>query len=716
MFKSAWESLSGSIPKPSHQPLNQDGLVRLIQLVPDASTQSDDGFRLVLQHFELKNAPPFHVLSYTRGPSLCEKVVEEWENISQTLPAGGLLIGRLASALSNVLPAGCASVKVNGGTVSVHQTVMDFLVTAHQQGKYKLREQVDVKAESKDQDTYLWIDAICIDQSDDEERGKQVTQLGDLYEAANKTIVWLSNSKPTDEVDWVLSAFAPKCLEVLDSNTFNSIWDPSQSLIEGLPEGDVNRWHDAILPFCTFIAKHQYFWEGWIQEIILSYDVEVQCEKKSWSWTALEQFLVKSAIGANSFLKAIPEPRIKMTQQWHKIIFQMEQIASIRDWLFEKTPEERHTELTQEFGPLQEQEVTYCQLLRLLRIFRGKRFEDKSDYLYGWLALTKLITPDGKVLMPADYSLTPKKLFEQLNKDLLQNMPTLDVLNDSEQSWMLLPRWMADYTTPPHTPLLYNRQRDRSKADFDATFVSEGRPRRPLEFDAQGLTVSGVLLDTIKHRGPQFPESMGDLDIEWMLEKCLEMEKHPLTGQSPQEALCFTLIADTLDLGEGPVSYARAFWAWWHVYFRCRREKRGIGSTEELEKVMARLAASSSTAERWIPSSFEPSDDYDMKEMNEPTVAKALTRVMQDLIGKTRTLWPTRAPYVSEQGYWGLGSHSVAPGDEIWLLEGGRTPYILRRRWGMGWRLVGETYVHGLMYGEGWTPERRKNMVWRRLE
>jgi hypothetical protein len=41
----------------------------------------------------------------------------------------------------------------------------------------------------------LWIDAICINQSDDEEKSLQVARMRDIYHAAEEVIVWLGKSE-----------------------------------------------------------------------------------------------------------------------------------------------------------------------------------------------------------------------------------------------------------------------------------------------------------------------------------------------------------------------------------------------------------------------------------------------------------------------------------------------------------------------------------------
>jgi hypothetical protein len=57
---------------------------------------------------------------------------------------------------------------------------------------------------------------------------------------------------------------------------------------------------------------------------------------------------------------------------------------------------------------------------------------------------------------------------------------------------------------------------------------------------------------------------------------------------------------------------------------------------------------------------------------------------------------------VTEDGYIGLVPDSAEVGDTVCLLYGGRTPYVLRKLGDDGdWRFIGESYIHGLMAGEG---------------
>ncbi|CZT19403.1 uncharacterized protein RCC_05253 [Ramularia collo-cygni] len=62
-----------------------------------------------------------------------------------------------------------------------------------------------------------------------------------------------------------------------------------------------------------------------------------------------------------------------------------------------------------------------------------------------------------------------------------------------------------------------------------------------------------------------------------------------------------------------------------------------------------------------------------------------------------------RVMFRTEEGRMGIGPSGVKPGDEIFVLGGGSAPFVLRRVDDadfLGYRLVGHAYVHGIMNGE----------------
>ncbi|RYC88455.1 hypothetical protein BFJ63_vAg8673 [Fusarium oxysporum f. sp. narcissi] len=58
-----------------------------------------------------------------------------------------------------------------------------------------------------------------------------------------------------------------------------------------------------------------------------------------------------------------------------------------------------------------------------------------------------------------------------------------------------------------------------------------------------------------------------------------------------------------------------------------------------------------------------------------------------------------RVLFVTDKGYLGLGPARTEVGDVVSLIAGTHIPFVLRKG-APGWILVGETYVHGVIYGE----------------
>lgn len=45
-----------------------------------------------------------------------------------------------------------------------------------------------------DRDRHLWVDAMCIDQHNNSEKGSQVQIMRDIYASASRTIIWLGDA------------------------------------------------------------------------------------------------------------------------------------------------------------------------------------------------------------------------------------------------------------------------------------------------------------------------------------------------------------------------------------------------------------------------------------------------------------------------------------------------------------------------------------------
>ncbi|KAL8923091.1 MAG: hypothetical protein Q9208_004775 [Pyrenodesmia sp. 3 TL-2023] len=204
-----------------YSPLSEEaGEIRLLTLLPD---QCDSPVRIALQIIQLTEETEFEALSYTWGsPSDPQEVIVEAKEPT-TLP----VTRNLFEALQHL----------------------------------RLRDRPRV----------FWIDAICVDQQNLEERSTQVLRMPDIYTQANRVVVWLGpesdNSilamKAIDDigskvkVDWANESF-----EITSDNGS----DPtSRALVDDLrPRSEI--W----LAFRALLSR-PYFRRLWIvQEIYLA--------------------------------------------------------------------------------------------------------------------------------------------------------------------------------------------------------------------------------------------------------------------------------------------------------------------------------------------------------------------------------------------------------------------------------------------------------------
>jgi hypothetical protein len=68
---------------------------------------------------------------------------------------------------------------------------------------------------------------------------------------------------------------------------------------------------------------------------------------------------------------------------------------------------------------------------------------------------------------------------------------------------------------------------------------------------------------------------------------------------------------------------------------------------------------------------------------------------------KIRDATMQRLLFFTGKGYMGIAPFTARVGDKVCLLEGAQFPIILRPN-GDSWVVVGESYIHGIMDGEGW--------------
>ena len=79
---------------------------------------------------------------------------------------------------------------------------------------------------------------------------------------------------------------------------------------------------------------------------------------------------------------------------------------------------------------------------------------------------------------------------------------------------------------------------------------------------------------------------------------------------------------------------------------------------------------------------------------------KTITKTYEEYLHRIHHACMHRALFVTSRGYIGLAPWNAQVGDIIAILDGGKTPFLLRAASSSMHILVGESYVHGIMGGE----------------
>ncbi|KIN08959.1 hypothetical protein OIDMADRAFT_16795 [Oidiodendron maius Zn] len=69
-------------------------------------------------------------------------------------------------------------------------------------------------------------------------------------------------------------------------------------------------------------------------------------------------------------------------------------------------------------------------------------------------------------------------------------------------------------------------------------------------------------------------------------------------------------------------------------------------------------------------------------------------------IAATKNISNDRRLVLTRNGYLALAAISAGVGDQVWILCGPSTPFVLRPLSNGRYMLMGEAYVHGIMHGE----------------
>ena len=600
-----------------HDTLNSPDLIRLIELLPG---DWEDDLRCNIHIVSLDSPPTYDALSYS------------WGHESQDDPS---LPSDVLSSFSRAFESGKRFLRCNGQILLISSNLYNAL--------RRLRDK-SVK--------YLWVDRVCIDQSNLLERTQQVRLMGKIYSKARLVVIWLgeedSHTVPAfalvERMSKLATVSAVRSLHTNASDIFNP--DALQAL--GLPSFPSADWESMHRLF-----ERRWFQRSWvIQEVALADKAVVLCGCRIFNWDdvgSTGQYLVSSG-----FFRAMQDAYGRQGRPTLASTIQNSRARVKLD--------------------------VNCSLALLLSSMRRFQATDPRDKIYSLLSLVrdeKDPEPHDKVnndVIRPDYSLSVDTIFRQVTKSLLKHESSLTLLSTVEDASLRvtlnLPSWVPDYAVwqevtilgMPDNPHKYYAGGDEPPILYDSD----------LDTNHDILSLAGYEMDSVIEIGMFDGNKVIEPQVLMSWFQLLATLPEIYCNGEPRDDVIWRNFIGNVGGATNPAhtDYAKHFLAFLHHLFK---------DEKDLRNAIDILNAGTSTHD-WQQTGGD-GDPY---------------------LYATSFVYITglRRLFVTRKGYVGLGAKSLQIGDKVFVFPGGLVPFVLRGPVEGYYRLVGEAYVHGIMRGE----------------
>lgn len=509
----------------------------------------------------------------------------------------------------------------------------------------------------------LWIDSLCINQTDNDEKMHQVQQMAEIYTSAAIVLAWLGPKTIDSDLAIIkLDELSCRNMELAyqaasSRNQTKERLDGLAKLVDTLKAGTDSSCDIPIPSIVNFFTR-DYWDRVWIQqELSLARDIVFVCGDTDIDKRHLTQGLQICSIYASL------RPRSTHTGPQHWDLLEIQRV--LPELLI-------HNFKADQRWPLNE-------LLLGLKSGRGMRLmaSDSRDYIYGFLGLA---TNESTFGISPDYSKSCAELYRELVQKMLQN-GKLEVLrygggDRSESTMPELPSWVVDWSIKQKGPIVKTSAwlTKNIKVDYSAGGAYNGSCKFP---SAKILTLSGIIVGKVQQLGPH-----------WGYQQNLnEITRLKCGG--------FFEDLNTLCQSAGNMEYALQ--ALWRVPVADREIFRHDGipkfqrATEYSLEGFNLLTGHGGRLETLEPKKLEKAYAY-MREMNDTCGQRTTFLTDNHLVGLAD----------SKNGKLGqTGSKDIKVGDIVCIFHGASTPFILHEEPGGDiYTLVGEAFLHGVMDGE----------------
>lgn len=558
----------------------------------------------------------------------------------------------------------------NGSSLAITSSLHEALIAIR-----------SVPSIDEETDSYtVWADGICINQEDIPERSYQVQLMRYIYSDAFRTILWIGPERDN----------SPQAILICDG-----LHKASERQNETDVAVDVHRLEeDPFLPpvyhedwsgFCALFQR-PWFTRAWVvQEVAVSRNAYLCCGGDRISWERVE--IAIAYFISSGLLHAVPTSSVAFP-----LIMQLAR----QDYCRKKSKS----------------------LLDVLSTYRHFHATDPRDKIFAFLGLADPDELDSLQVFP-DYSLEVKDLYKRVAIKILKKERFLEILAcprvTPEPAIGSIPSWVTDWASGDQSiPLTSLERAVRDEGwpeDFSPYDAAKGTTA-DAQFTCEGnnLIINGIIFDEVKRVSDLLlrPQPMtGNKNADWiegsresqMLLSSIEDlaqigSSRPYPGGGFREDACI----QTLSGAFLPLHILRPIWKassggifgtgcrllrWTRLH-----EKRWVWNI--LSHCLQAFGQISAGMKAVIPA-------FDLVEVLLPrTNAHTLIPILMSASVGRRMIR-------TKKGYLGFAPAICQAGDFVGVFHGSKTPLVVRRDAHASkdvWILVGDAYVHGVMYGE----------------
>lgn len=469
-----------------------------------------------------------------------------------------------------------------------------------------------------DQERHLWVDAICINQADNDEKSHQVNLMKNIYSNAEQGLMWLGDiEEDPPSTGLALSAQNIRNL-ISEADALKAF-----SLVRHLSSGEhfvSSKITEGIQALSTFMNLAWWHRIWTVQEAILPRKITIVCGGISVNWKLLALASVKFC---DHWGHCCTE---RHTDSEERALYTFSERVDAIQWFRERP--------------------AAMDILRTLFIlFQYRSATDPRDKVFGLLGLFPW---EMQHLLEADYSLSKKQVYKRIAFQRMKESRDLCPLirGHERERQRTLPSWVPDLEA----------KIDEHSSDLMMAWIGTYDL-----FDAASgtqLELGNNIVNFLKLKGARVDEisAIKEWDSSGSRTASVDRFKGLVTFVASFE--------DAYPLGD---TYESAFW-------RTLRRDCYYNPAEGAKEIYRRLH----------PTEFEHIPD-----------ARAVVCENENF-------------FLTKTGLIGIGSPACRIGDEVYVLYGGKIPFILRpdRKRGRKncYRYVGHAYVHGIMDGEAFGP------------